>query len=123
MQLALRDQWRHQELPDWTAWNQALAMIWLVGTSAVRTAARQMDRAFWLCGAQIKNGQLTDEDAWAVQRDAMELSRRDPVGEREHVSDVPVARPPLAEIRQMFGSAAESDSIGAANLYAGDDDG
>lgn len=131
MQLALRDQWRHQELPDWTAWNQALAMIWLVGTPAVRTAAKQMDRAFWLCGAQIKNGQLTEEDAWAVLRDAMELSRRDfinaarrdPVGEREQVSDVPVARPPLAEIRQMFGSAAESDSKGAANLHGGDNDG
>jgi hypothetical protein len=79
--------------------------------------------------SQIKNGQLTDEDAWAVQRDAMELARRDfinaarrdPVGEREHVSDVPVARPPLAEIRQMFGSAGESDSNGAANLHGGDD--
>lgn len=39
MQLALRDQWRHQELPDWTAWNQALAVIWLVATPAVRKAA------------------------------------------------------------------------------------
>jgi hypothetical protein len=111
MQLALLRQWKHQDLPDWTAWNQALAMIWLVGTPAVREAARLMDRAFWLCGARIKSGQLTGQDAWAEQRDALEMSRRDfinaarrePVGARESVSDVPVARPPLTEIRQMFG--------------------
>ena len=112
MQLALLRQWKHQDRPDWTAWNQALAMIWLVGTPAVRDAAKQMDRAFWICGTWIKRGQLTSEDAWAEQRDALELSRRDfinaarrePVGARELVSDVPVARPPLTEIRQMFGS-------------------
>jgi hypothetical protein len=33
MQLALLRQWKDQDLPDWTAWNQALAMIWLVGAS------------------------------------------------------------------------------------------
>jgi hypothetical protein len=46
-------------------------------------------------------GQLTSQDAWADQRDAMELSRRDfinaarreSLGARESVSDVPVARP------------------------------
>ena len=111
MQLALLRQWKHQDRPDWTAWNQALAMIWLVGTPAVREAAKQIDRAFWLCGARINSGQLTSEDARGEQRDAMELSRRDfinaarrePVGAREPVSDVPVARPPLTEIRQMFG--------------------
>ena len=58
MQLALLKQWKHQVRPDWTAWNQALAMIWLVGTPAVREAAKQMDRAFWLCGARIKSRQL-----------------------------------------------------------------
>jgi hypothetical protein len=111
MQLALLRQWKDQDLPDWTAWNQALAMIWLVGTPAVREAARRMDRAFWLCGARIKSGQLSSKDAWAEEREAIELSRRDfinaarrhPVGARDPVSDVPVARPPLTEIRQMFG--------------------
>ncbi len=111
MQLALLRQWKDQDLPDWTAWNQALAMIWLVGTPAVREAARHMDRAFWLCGARIKSGQLTSKDAWAEEREVIELSRRDfinaarrdPVGARDPVSDVPVARPPLTEIRQMFG--------------------
>jgi hypothetical protein len=32
VQLALREWWRHGQRADWTAWNQALAMIWLVGT-------------------------------------------------------------------------------------------
>jgi hypothetical protein len=40
MQLALLRQWKRQDRPDWTAWNQALAMIWLVGTPAVREAAK-----------------------------------------------------------------------------------
>jgi hypothetical protein len=131
IQLALRRQWRHQEPPDWTAWNQALAMILLVGTPGMRAAAKQMDRVFWLCGAQLKSGQLTSEDAWAGQRDAMELSRRDfinaarrePVGERESVSDVPVARPPLTEIRQMFGSAADPVQHDATKQTDGEHDG
>jgi hypothetical protein len=111
MQLALLQQWKHQDVPDWTAWNQALAMIWLVGTAQMREAAKQMDRVFWLCGARIKSGRLTGKDAWAEDRDAMELSRRDfvnaarrgPFGAGELVADVPVARPPLTEIREMFG--------------------
>lgn len=105
-------------------------MIWLVGTPAVREAAKQMDRAFWLCGARIKNGQLTSEDAWAEQRDAMELSRRDfinaarrePVGARQPVSDVPVARPPLTEIRHIFGSPAVPVHEDATNQHGGEDD-
>jgi hypothetical protein len=114
MQLALLQQWKHQDAPDWTSWNQALAMIWLVGTPRMREAAKQMDRIFWLCGAQIKSGRPTDEAAWAEHRDAMELTRRDfinaarsePIGAGELVTDVPVARPPLTEIQQMFGSPA-----------------
>jgi hypothetical protein len=129
MQLALLQRWKHQDTPDWTAWNQALAMIWLVGTPQVREAAKKMDRAFWLCGARIKSGQLTSEDAWAEHRDAMELSRRDfinaarhePIGAREPVSDVPVARPPLTEIRRMFGSPAVAVHEDATKQHGGED--
>jgi hypothetical protein len=116
VQLALLQQWKYQRLPDWTAWNQALAMIWLVGTVQIREAAKQMDRAFWFCGTQIKRGQLTSEDAWSQHRDAMELARRDfinaarsdPICAGDVVQDVPVARPPLTELQQMFGTAAAS---------------
>lgn len=87
-----------------------------------------MDRVFWLCGAHIKNGQLANEDAWASQRDAMELSRRDfinaarreLVGEREPVGDVPAARPLLAEIRQILASGAVPFED-AANAHGTDD--
>ena len=50
MQLALRQHWREAAVADWTAWNQALAIIWLVGTPAVRAGARRMDRLFGLYG-------------------------------------------------------------------------
>jgi hypothetical protein len=129
MQLALLRQWKHQDPPNWTSWNQALAMIWLVGTAQMREAAKQMDRAFWLCGARIKSGRLTSEDAWAEHRDAMELCRRDfinaarsePIGAGELVTDVPVARPPLAEIQQMFGWPATAIHEDAPHQDVGED--
>jgi hypothetical protein len=124
MQLALLEHWRGGTAADWTAWNQALAMIWLVGTPAVRAEARRMDRLFWLCGAQIRRGQIADEADWASTRDEMELarrdfinaSRRDVVDAKTSVDDVPVARPPLAEIRQMFGPASVHPAPEASGL-------
>jgi hypothetical protein len=114
MQLALLQHWRGGTVADWTEWNQALAMIWLVGTPAVRTEARRMDRLFWLSGGQIKRGQMAREEDWASARDEMELARRDfinatrrdVVDAKTSVEDVPVARPPLSEIHQMFGPAS-----------------
>jgi hypothetical protein len=111
MQLALRQRWRGGASADWTAWNQALAMMWLIGTPAVLTAARRMDRLFWLCSARIKRGHLANETDWASVRDEMELARRDfinasrreVVHSKASVDDVPVARPSLDEIRQIFG--------------------
>lgn len=114
VQLALRQRWRGGVSADWTAWNQALAMIWLVGTPAVRAGARRMDRLFWLCSAQIKRAQVASETDWAALRDEMEEARRDFINAsrrevvqiKESVDDVPVARPSLAEIRQLFGPAS-----------------
>ena len=73
-----------------------------------------MDRLFWLCSAQIKSGQIANETDWATVRDEMEVARRDfinatrreVVQTKEAVDDVPVARPSLAEIRQLFGPAS-----------------
>lgn len=70
-----------------------------------------MDRLFWLCSAQIKRGHILNETDWAAVRDEMEVARRDfinasrreVVQTKETVDDVPVARPSLAEIRQLFG--------------------
>jgi hypothetical protein len=54
MQLALLRLQRQGHEPDWTAWNQALAVIWLVGIPEVITAAGKMDRVFWINGTRIK---------------------------------------------------------------------
>jgi hypothetical protein len=115
MQLALRERWTHGQETDWTAWNQALSMLWLVGTSDVITQALWLDRAFWLCGARINNRQITDEDTWAVTRDYLESARLDfintarrrVVNAKTTVNEVPVARPPLSEIQELFGSAPD----------------
>lgn len=87
-------------------------MIWLVGTPTVRAEAKRMDRLFWLCGAQIKSEQMAGKADWARARDEMEAARRDfinatrrdVVDAKTPVDDVPVARPPLSEIHQLFGS-------------------
>ena len=77
MQLALQRQQRHGRKADWTAWNQALAVIWLIGVPDVIDAAAAMDRVFWTDGTRIKTGQITDDDAWAVARDRMGSARLD----------------------------------------------
>lgn len=61
----------HGRKADWTAWNQALAVIWLIGVPDVIDAAAAMDRVFWTDGTRIKTGQITDDDAWAVARGRM----------------------------------------------------
>ena len=120
MQIALLRYWKHEQEIDWTAWNQALAMIWLVGIPDVIAAARRMDRVFWLCGSRIKSGQMTSEETWSMVRDEMEAvrldfinaARRSVVGASARVDDAPVARPPLWEIREMFGSPADPPDSG-----------
>jgi hypothetical protein len=114
IQIALRHLWKRQETTEWTAWNQALAMIWLIGTPAVRNEAKRMDRIFWLFRERIKRGQIYGESAWGEVRDEMELARRDlinaarreMVASKELVDDVPVGRPSLTEIDEMFGSSS-----------------
>lgn len=125
MQIALRHRWNRQDPIDWTAWNQALAMIWLVGTPAVRNEAKRMDRVFWLCSARIKRGQIYDENAWGEIRDEMELARRDLINaarretvvSKDLVDDAPVARPSLTEVASVLDSSAPevSESITEAS--------
>jgi hypothetical protein len=101
MQLTLLRVWKSGEIVDWTAWNQALALVWLMGDSEVIDAAARMDRIFWLCNSQIKDGQLTEEKSWTPMRSQMESSRLDfiniartkIVGFRNRIAQVPVSRP------------------------------
>jgi hypothetical protein len=106
VQLALREWWRHGQRADWTAWNQALAMIWLVGTPDTIAEAKHMDRLFWLAGQRIRRDQGFDEETWDAARDEMETARlsfinaarRGVAANAARLEDVPVGRPTLAEI-------------------------
>ena len=51
-----------------------------------------------------------------ARRDFINASRRDVVDAKTSVDDVPVARPPLAEIRQMFGPASVHPAPEASGL-------
>jgi hypothetical protein len=125
MQLALLRQQRHGHEADWTAWNQALAVIWLVGIPEVIGAAAKMDRVFWINGTRIKTGQATDEDAWASARDQMESARLDFINAARRnivrslvpVNDLPVARPPVSELIRLSHPAAD---LGAADKASGE---
>lgn len=115
IQLALLRQQRTGRKVDWTAWNQALAVIWLVGVRDIIDAAGTMDRVFWADGTRIKVGQITCDDAWAEARDRMESARLSFINAARQslvrflvpVTDLPVARPPLSELIRL--SQPESD--------------
>jgi hypothetical protein len=103
-QLAMRRLWRHGEKVDWTVWNQALAMISLVGTPEVIDAAGSMDEAFWRCTERIKELGSFDERYWSEILDDLESARlefinrarQEVVGVRTGLGRLPVMRPPSA---------------------------
>jgi hypothetical protein len=49
---------------DWTNWNQALAVIWLVGEREVLAKARQMDHVFWQFGDLARGDETVGADTW-----------------------------------------------------------
>jgi hypothetical protein len=116
MQLALREQWKYGRDIDWTTWNQALAVMWLVGTPDIIAAARKMDRAFWHCSARIRRGWKPDEGAWATVRDNMESARLEFINvarlklteSAEPVNEIPVARLPLSELNELYGPPVDA---------------
>lgn len=117
-QLAMRRLWRHGEKVDWTAWNQALAMISLVGTPATIARARGMDEAFWRCTERIKELGNFDERYWEEILDDLESVRLEFINEaRQQVVRVgsrldklPIVRPPIAlTTDDTFASAAPNE--------------
>lgn len=126
VQLALRQQWKYGRDVDWTGWNQALALMWLVGVPDVITVAYRMDRTFWHCSARIRRGWKPDEDAWAVVRDEMESSRLDFINSvrrkviesKDSVGRVPVARPSLSELNELYGQP--SDQLSSHDAESGE---
>lgn len=89
--------------PDWTPWNEAMAVIQLVGLSEMAVEVHKMDKVFWESSSSIDHGQVTDDEAWATIRDAMEgarlrftnAARRKLVGGSEPLSRL-AWRPPAA---------------------------
>ena len=89
--------------PDWAAWNEAMAIIQLVGHSGMAAAVHRMDEVFWRSSFSIEHGEITGDEAWAALRDAMEavrleftnVARRRLVGSGEPLSRL-AWRPPLA---------------------------
>lgn len=104
-QLALLAAWKQGGRLDWTAWNQVLAVVWLVNEPDVIQAAARMDRIFWLSSTQINSGQLQSDEDWIRLRDQMEqarltfinIARTRIVGFKQSVDQVLVSRPPLSE--------------------------
>jgi hypothetical protein len=117
MQLAMREWWKRGQHPEWTAWNQALAVLWLVGTNEMISEAKRMDRIFWISSNRIKAGQMS-EDAWGPDRAEMEAARlsfinaaRPAIAARSvALNEIPVARPALSEIRDLLGSTQPQGS-------------
>jgi hypothetical protein len=107
MQLVVRSEWRRGGRPDWTNWNRAFALIWLVGEREVIATATQMDHVFWQYGDLVRGGETVDADTWRAARDAMETARVEFINAARHstvraggaVDDAPVtARTPLSNV-------------------------
>jgi hypothetical protein len=89
--------------PDWAPWNEAMAVIQLVGRSEMAVEVRKMDKVFWESNRSIEHGEVTNDEAWAAIRDAMEgarlkftnAARSKLVGSSEPLSRL-VWRPPAA---------------------------
>ena len=100
-QLALRRQWRHRENVDWSSWDQALAMISLVGIPNLVQPANDMDAAFWTSTSHVVNLGTADEAGWtdAVRRldsarlNFINVARREVVGLDYRLENLPKARP------------------------------
>jgi hypothetical protein len=101
VQLALRRQWKHQELVDWVPWNEALAGISLVADRTVVDAAGDIDEVFWRHSYRIDRGEIKDEAAWFAATSPMEAAclafvnaaKEHVIGSSERLDRLPIRRP------------------------------
>jgi hypothetical protein len=100
-QLALRRQWRHRQNVDWNGWDQALAMISLVGIPSLVQPANDMDAAFWASTARVVNLGTADEASWtdvvqcleAARLNFINVARQEVVGLNYRLEKLPMPRP------------------------------
>jgi hypothetical protein len=106
-QLALRRLWRHGEKVDWYGWNEALALISLVGTPASIAAADKMDAVFWNSTSRMDKASGFDEAIWGEIVQHLETARlsfinearREIIGVSVDLERLPIARPPVSKNR------------------------
>jgi hypothetical protein len=90
--------------PDWAPWNEAMAVIQLVGHSDMAAAVHRIDEVFWRSNFSIEHAKVTNDEAWAAIPYAMEadrlgftnVARRRLVGSSEPLSRLAWRPPPAA---------------------------
>jgi hypothetical protein len=88
---------------DWKAWNEALAMISLVGDHRVVEAALAIDAQIWPVHQQIKRG-WSAEGEWPRLREPIDACRQDFVNiARKHLA------PPGPLLRRLTGRPVADD--------------
>ncbi|WP_162795826.1 hypothetical protein [Nonomuraea lactucae] len=89
---------------DWRPWNEALAMVNLIGAKEIVEAAHTIDTVIWRIHIQVKAGLATGAE-WFPMRDRIEAQRREFVNVvRRHLA----AHEPLAS---LGGRPASDDPI------------
>jgi hypothetical protein len=88
---------------DWKAWNEALAMISLVGDHRIVEAAQAIDAQIWPVHQQIKRG-WSPAGGWPQMREPIDARRQDFVNiARQHLA------PPGPPLRRITGRPAADD--------------
>jgi hypothetical protein len=106
-ELAMRRLWRRDEKVDGKPWNQALALISLVGAPAAIAAAEKMDATFWQSTLRMEELGAFDEASWSeivqalrsVRLDFINVAREDIVGVRHRLEHLPIILPPVRPSR------------------------
>jgi len=101
-ELAMRRLWRRQEKVDWKPWNQALALVSLVGAPEAIAAAEKMDATFWRSTLRMRDIGEFDENSWSeivqelrsARMTFINVTRSDILGGRYALERLPIIIPP-----------------------------
>ena len=112
-QVGLRNEFKHRShRVDWMPWNEALAMISLVGSPDLVQLSQEMDAAMWRASTAVACGRVTTDEEWDEFREALELTRltfinaaRRDIAKDATVIERLVSRPPLKEMRTQLSEA------------------
>lgn len=106
-QLELRNQLRQRVVRvDWMPWNEALALIGLLGPPELVRLAQEMDAAMWRASSMVNSGKQLTEEVWIELREPLEVTRlqflnaaRRTIAKDAAVIERLVSRPSLKEVR------------------------